>query len=179
MNLVDLYLELTVFPLHKILNWRYEQSVERDVLPVFSIGSPSPRSFSRSARRARRIVYITFNHLNGREANMLRRKIQLHEPIVNLKLKAEHSTFYINKGYITNIEVDEPGFSLYSYNEHEVYTTITVECDNLAVQAEPPVTSFEQNVYISSRSPESPKHGDVWFNTEDRSLYIREGKLLH
>ena len=179
MNLVDLYLELTVFPLHKILNWRYEQSVERDVLPVFSIGSPSPRSFSRSARRTRRIVYITFNHLNGREANMLRRKMQLHEPIVNLKLKAEHSILYINKGYITNIEVDEPGFSLYSYNEHEVYTTITVECDDLAVQAEPPVTGFEQNVYISSRPPENPRYGDVWFNTEDNSLYTREGRLLH
>lgn len=147
MNLVELYLREPVFPLQKILTWTFEQYIERDMAPIYTYGRSEPVSFSRGPRRARREAQITFVGLTLKEYEMLYKMKEQRKEIIGLRLRCEQGTLYLNKGIIKSLGTEDPGVIPDEYSRF----LLTVECIDIAINADPPVTGSEAVIQLGDR----------------------------
>jgi hypothetical protein len=152
MNLVDLYTQETVFPLQKILTWSYEQQTQREMAPIYTLGTYEPRSFSRSGRTTRTATLILFG-LTRKEYKWLYEKMINHDEVEDLTLRSEHGTLYLQKGYINSFGPEDPSVMPDELSRYE----LTINCIDVAINAYPPVTGSEAVIQLGSDRPVRPR----------------------
>lgn len=143
MNLVDKYLEEIVFPFHKILNWHFEQRIERDMAPVYTMGSTDLRSFSLGNRTTRE-AHITLIGLTPKEWRLLSNKREVKD----LTLTHKDSTLYIQRGVVKSFRSEEPSIIPDSSTRFE----LVIDCVEVAINAYPPVSGHEHVIELGDRS---------------------------
>lgn len=164
MNLVDIYLEMTVFPFHKILNWSFEQRMQREQASIYTMGSPMPRQFVTGARNVIREARIVFGGLTDAEVKRLNTMMYRNEALKDIRLTSDKATLYLQKGYIKSF--NPMGFTSSGHVNH--FEAI-IDCDSIAVSADPPVTGFESNIAIDSEQEEQEEQEQERQEQESRS----------
>ncbi|MCY7865907.1 hypothetical protein P8918_13235 [Bacillus spizizenii] len=143
MNLVDKYLEEAVFPFHKILNWHFEQRIERERDSVYTFGNPNPLSFGLGSRTTRQ-AHITLVGITEKEY----RYIQNRRVIKNLTLRHEDATLYIREGAVVSFGQEDLGIIPDSSTVFE----LVLDCVEVAINASPPVSGSERIIRLGDRT---------------------------
>mgnify|MGYP000913361005 FL=1 len=153
MNLVDLYLEQTVFPLHKILSWSFEQYMHREREPIYTMGNPMPRYFVEGSSYPRREARIVFGNLTAKEINKLNLMMYREEKLRDIRLTSDNATLYLREGYIKSFVPLN-----YSPDRYEAI----INCETVAISADLPITGFEREIAISNEPEEEERETRSW-----------------
>ncbi|MED1125391.1 hypothetical protein [Bacillus atrophaeus] len=142
MNLVDKYLEEAVFPFHKILNWHFEQRIERERDSVYTFGNPNPLSFRLGSRTTRQ-AHITLVGITEKEYLY----IQNRRVLKNLTLRHEDATLYIQEGVVVSFGQEDLGIIPDSSTVFE----LVLDCVEVAINASPPVSGHEAVIQLGDK----------------------------
>lgn len=166
MNLVELYQQQTTFPFHKILNWNLDVTTRREMIPIYAFGSAYPDMHARGPRTVTKEISISFMGLSGKEVRFLQRRMDEGVPIEDLKLNCPQGTVYLLKGFIKSLKPMD-----FMTGEHKGRFGIVIDCVDVAVNVDPPVSGFENNLSVGNRHMPLPQMRADLFRNEYMGIF--------